>query len=245
MKLMPPILANTDQSRRWLGQVLDTLGLAPVESPSRVVFKNPCVTLRAYGGHKAAGPILLIVPAPIKRAYIWDLLPAVSVVRQCMRRGLRVYLMQWEAPGEAERDLGLAAYADRLIFECLQAVEAETGESGCFLAGHSLGGTFAAIFAALNPARVKGLILVGTPLNFGPQVGQLDSLVAKAPPAQILTAMLGNVPGSVLNGLSYAAAPMALGWSRLLDAFHSLPVAKALETHLRVERWTLDELPMP
>src|SRR3546814_3818487 len=51
------------------------------------IFSRPGVTLRAYSDGSGAGPVLLIVPAPIKRAYIWDLVPWASAVRRCIDSG--------------------------------------------------------------------------------------------------------------------------------------------------------------
>jgi polyhydroxyalkanoate synthase len=186
-----------DRLRRGQGRVLDALGLGPIETPSRVVRSQPGVTLKAYGAEGAAGPVVLLVPAPIKRAYIWDLVPGASVVRQCLRAGARVYLIQWERPGAAEQGFGLAEYAEQLLLDCLDALEVETGRPGAVLAGHSLGGTLAAIFSALHPERVQGLILLGAPLHFDPDVGALDRLVGFVPSS--LTAVSGNIPGSFLD----------------------------------------------
>jgi polyhydroxyalkanoate synthase len=233
-----------DQIRRWQGKVLDALGFGPIETPSRVVLSEPGVTLRAYEDDGDEGPLLLIVPAPIKHAYIWDLVPWVSVVRQCVCNAIRVYLIQWERPWAAEQGYGLAEYADRLILDCLDAMEVEVGQSRAFLAGHSLGGTFAAIFSALHPERVQGLVLIGAPLHFGPGVGALGRLVAVAPRAHFLTAMPGNVPGSFLDMASLLASPMTFGAARWMDWLRSFPDPQAIDTHLRVERWTLDEMPM-
>jgi polyhydroxyalkanoate synthase subunit PhaC len=74
------------------------------------------VRLRAYQPPGAAprGPVLLIVPAPIECAYVWDLLPEVSVVRRCLGRGLRVYLLEWLDSGPAEDGFDLAVHAERL-----------------------------------------------------------------------------------------------------------------------------------
>jgi polyhydroxyalkanoate synthase len=237
---------QADQFRRWLGKQLDAVGLGPVETSFQVVFTEPGVTLRYYGGDgvDSNGPVLLIVPAPIKRAYIWDLVPWASAVQKCLRSGLRVYLIHWEQPGEHARGFGLAEYADQLILDCLQVIQAETGQRQAFLTGHSLGGTFAAIFAALHPDRVKGLILLEAPLHFGPHVSAFGPLVAAAPRAQVLTKVLGNVPGSFLSAIAFLAAPGTFGWSRGLDQLRSLPDVQALQTHLRVERWALDELPL-
>jgi polyhydroxyalkanoate synthase len=233
-----------DRIRLWQGKMMDALGLGPIETPSRVVSAEPGLTLRAYGNGSDAGPVLLIVPAPIKRAYIWDLIPGASVVRQCLCQGVRVYLIHWERPGIVEREFGLSEYADRLILDCLDAIEAETGQSRAFLAGHSLGGTFAAIFSALHPRRVRGLALIGAPLHFGPCVGDLDRLVAVAPQAALSIAALSNVPGSFLDTISALASPATFEVARWVDWFCSFPDPWAIETHLRVERWTLDEMPM-
>jgi polyhydroxyalkanoate synthase len=240
------LFALLDQCRRELGKYLDALGVGPVETPSRAVVSKPGITLKSYEPAATThGVAVLLVPAPIKRAYLWDLAPWASVVRHCLDRGLCVYLVQWEQPGEGERNFGLAEYADRLILECVNAIQAETGQPALFLAGHSLGGTLAALFSALHPERVRGLILLGAPLHFGPTIGLFGPLVAAAPPAHMLTAAMENVPGSVLNEISLLASLATFGWSRWLDLLNSLTDLQDLRTHGLVERWTLDELALP
>lgn len=218
-------------------------GMGPVETPSRVVLAAPAFTLKAYGEPGHLGRPLLIVPAPIKRAYIWDLLPRVSVVRHCLRHGIPVYMIQWEQPGAHDQSLGLAAYADRFISVCLDAIEFEMGRR-VFLAGHSLGGTLAAIFASLYPERIRGLVLLGAPLRFGPEVGAFGPLMAVAPQARLVNALLGNVPGSFLNAVSLLGSPTSFYWDRWADWFGCMMDVEALQTHLQVVRWTHDELPL-
>ena len=235
---------QVDRSRRGLGELLDAAGLGPMETPSRSRHLGPVATLKTYADGPSASAPLLLVPAPIKRAYIWDLAPGASVVEQCLWHGFRVYLLQWERPSEAEQGYGLAEYADRLLLECLSAITAETGQTRVFLAGHSLGGTLAAIFAALHPDRVRGLALLEAPLHFTPDGGALERLVAVAPPVSVLSTLPGNVPGTFLDLVSVAASPSSFVWARWLDWIASLPDPQARRTHLRVVRWTLDELPL-
>ncbi len=246
----PAAYALVDEARRQAGRALDAAGLGPVETPSRAVVAMPGARLRAYqppGAPAAGGPVLLIVPAPIKRAYVWDLLPEVSVVRRCLDRGLRVYLLEWLDPGPAEDGLGLADHAGSLPLAALDAVAAETGEAAAVLAGHSLGGTFAAVFASLHPGRVRGLVLLDAPLAFGPDTGgPLARAVAAAPRARVLRSMAGSpVPGSFTALLSTAAAPDAFVAQRWGDLAASLGNPLAAAVHARVERWALDELAMP
>ena len=234
-----------DHSRQFLGQILDAFGLGPVETPFRTAFRDLCVTLRSYGDDNTTGPVLLIIPAPIKRPYIWDIIPEVSVVKRCIEEGLRVYLMYWEKPGEYEQHSGLSHYADRLVLQCLDIIYKETDVPQVFIAGHSLGGTLAAIFTALYPDRVKGIILLGSPLHFGENISVFGPAVAAAPKAENFTELLGNIPGTFLNAVCLLSAPVTFVWSRLIDFALSTGDPKAIQIHLLVERWTLGEFPIP
>lgn len=224
--------------------MLDTFGLGPVETPSRIVFSKPVFTLKAYGAMHCPGPVLLMVPAPIKRAYLWDLDPGASVVRECLRYGIQAYMIQWEDPGYKDQGLGLRAYADHFILTCIDSIKEEIGEGPVFLAGHSLGGTFSAIFTSLHNERITGLILIGAPILFGPDVGDLDSLVARLPRADMFTEKLHSIPGAFISFMSNLASPESFQAERLSDLLLSLPDPDAMQMHMRVVRWTLDELPM-
>lgn len=246
--IFAPFFALLDEARRGTGQALDAAGFGPIKTPSRIVFDLPGMRLRAYqpdGGPE--GPVLLIIPAPIKRAYIWDLLPEVSVVRRCLRHGLRVYLLEWLDTEQAPDHFGLADYTERLPLAALDVIARETGEAAAMLAGHSLGGTFAAVFAALHPDRVSGLVLVDAPLAFGPgQGGPLAHAVTAAPP-QVLRSLTagGSVPGSLTALLSMATVPEVFILQRWVDLGASLRNPLAVAIHVRVERWLLDEFALP
>lgn len=225
---------SLDAARRMQGLALDALGMGPRESPYETIFRNAGANLRRYGTGKERGPAAVIVPAPIKRPYIWDLAPEASAVRRLLAADARVYLLDWQPTAEP---FGLADYADRLIREALDAA----GIDRAVLLAHSLGGLFAAIFAALHPDRVRGLALLASPLHFERGVGIFGAM-ASALGAQALPA---SVPGSFLGSASFRAEPVTFSWDRLADFAASLGAPEALATHLRVERWALDEFPLP
>jgi polyhydroxyalkanoate synthase subunit PhaC len=238
---MAALLQHADDWRRERGEQFDRLGLGPVLTPSRVVLELPELRLHGYEGGSPENA-LLIVPAPVKRAYIWDLCPTASVVRRAQEHGLAIYLIEWTAHDKSE--LGLADYADRLLTACLDTIEQQTGQRRVLLAGHSLGGTLAAIFAALHPERTRGLILLEAPTKFGKDAGAFALPVALTP-ARAITNALPMVPGSFLDLVSLAAAPGSFILAPGLDALSIASDAEATTLHLRVERWTLDELAMP
>jgi polyhydroxyalkanoate synthase len=233
--------AAMDILRRALGHAFGAFGLDPDECPYRIVGLGPHWRLREYGGHGTSVP-LLIIAAPVKRAYIWDLAPSVSAVRYCIQEGLHVHLLEWMPASRQNRNNGLDEYTEA-ISECVATISGGAGGTTPFLVGHSLGGTLAAIFSAWAPASIRGLILLGAPLCFEPATSRFrDALVSLIPPA---LSDGDPFPGSLLSFIATLASPGTFIWSRLIDATSSITDRQALEINARVERWALDEVPLP
>ncbi len=230
-----------DLARRLQGLALDRLGYGPQRSPSRQVAEVRTAELIAYAPRRS-GPAVLIVPAPIKTPYIWDLAPESSAVQRLLAAGLQVFLVAWRRPLPGDETLGLGDYAEKALGGCMDALGEETGETAAFLAGHSLGGTLAAIYASLHPQRVRGIIALEAPIAFG--AGRFEAVAAAAPPSSAITRALGNVPGSFLDLTSAAADPLTFNAEPFTDWLRSSVSAEARRLHWRVRRWTLDESPM-
>lgn len=231
--------AHRDRTRRAMAQQMKRMGWCSQETPSEVVFEAPGVRLRAYGG-APAGPVLLLVPAPIKRYYIWDLAPHCSVVRQALARACRVFLVEWEEPGA--QDDGLAEYVGKMLDACVEAALGLTGAERVHLAGHSLGGVFSAIFASLRPERVQTLVLLGAPVAFEHGHDVFTPLLS-SPGVRRLPSS-GTVPGSFLNTITFLAAPLTIGVAPWLDRYASLADQEMRDTVMRVSCWTHDEMPL-
>jgi polyhydroxyalkanoate synthase len=167
------------------------------------------------------------------------------VVRRAIGHGFEVYLVEWTEPGEQETLLGLEDYAGTMLEECMDVIAERSLSDKVFLAGHSLGGTFAALYSAYRPERIAGLILIEAPVHFAEASGTFRTLLKLGVPAEAVIPSSGRIPGSLLNLISASAAPGTFHVDRCLDYMASLPSREDLKTHWRVERWTLDELPMP
>lgn len=231
-----------DAMRRAQGNALDFLGFGPKECGYRVLASGLHWRLRDYGGSDI-GPSLLIVAAPIKRPYIWDLNASASAVRYCLIHGMRVYLLEWIAPSPRGGDAGFEIYGDRAIFECVTRIADTRHGVAPFLAGHSLGGTLAAIFAALHSQRIRGLVLLGAPLCFEAASSQFrDALVSLVPCSPSES---GIVPGTMLSQLSAMASPGTFVWSRIIETTRSVSDPRAMAINAMIERWALDEVALP
>jgi len=260
-------LKQMDRSRQARGQLLERAGYGPRETPSIVLHAEPGLKLRRYraadrpADSAADGPAVLLVPAPIKRAYIWDMAPEISVVQRWLEHGYRVYLAEWvpldeqqagahaaagaNAAAHGDTDFSLAGYGDRLLRTCREQIRQDCGEDKVIIAGHSLGGILAAIHACLYPDAVAATVLLEAPLGFDPASDCFAPLVRAAPDARRIADAFGQVPGSFLNMMSAAAEPHAFGWERLLDRTASMTSPQALSSYMQVERWTHDEFPLP
>jgi polyhydroxyalkanoate synthase subunit PhaC len=243
-------LEMLDAARRGTGYAMESVGLGPRTTPSEVLDVAPGVRLRTYPS-AADGPPVLLVPAPIKRSYLWDLEPEVSVVAHAIRRGLRPFLLEWTDRPDDDPGTGLDHYADTLLLAALDAVTGGTGAGRVAVAGHSLGGTLAAILTARRPDRVAALALLEAPLRFGAAAGSFAPLVATTPSALLARVARGGVPGAFLDQVSAVAAPREFTLERRLDLLRSIArlgrVADpaAVATHMRVLRWAADEFRMP
>jgi polyhydroxyalkanoate synthase len=113
-------------------------------------------TLSLYHYHATADEIyrvpLLFVMAPTNKAYILDLAPGQSLMEFLLARGYDIYMMDWNAPGDDERDLKIEDYVLDFIPDCLRRVQEDSGEDDVTLIGYCAGGMLSAIHVALLPA---------------------------------------------------------------------------------------------
>jgi polyhydroxyalkanoate synthase subunit PhaC len=229
---MFPFFSSDDAARRSIGRLLENAGYGPHETAWDRIDRS-CFRLRRYVECSEDRQPVLIMPAPIKRAYIFDLLPDVSVVRRLAEAGFAVYLYEWPEEQDDRWDLEASVSSLQLAAEMIAAQHREAP----ILVAHSLGGTLAAVTAALEPGLVSKLVLVEAPLKFGEHTGALRAIVLSSPAVP----PRGAVPGTLLDLGSVAAAPEDFFFGRYADACACSQDPEALAIHMAVVRWSLDE----
>ena len=231
----------TDILRRLQGDAIAAFGLGPSECSYQIIAFGPHWRLRDYGSRNASAS-LLIIAAPIKRHYIWDLAPSTSAIRYCLQQHLHAHLLEWMPATRATSNKGIDESA-LAISNCVAKISAKSKRSKPFLIGHSLGGTLATIYGALAPETIRGLVLLGAPLCFQPEKSEFRDTLVSLVPSGLPDAE--PFPGSLLSHMSAMASPSTFIWSRLMDAALSVTDPHAMEVHARIERWALDEVPLP
>ena len=224
------------------GDAVAAFGFGPSECSYQIIASGPHWRLRDYGSRKNASALLLIVAAPIKRPYIWDLAPSMSAIRYCLQQHVHAYLLEWMP---ATRDISNNGIDESAlaISNCVAKISAKSNGAKPVLIGHSLGGTLATIYGALASETIRGLVLLGAPLCFEPDESQFRDTLVSLVPSDLPDAE--PFPGSLLSHMSAMASPSTFIWSRVMDAALGVTDLHAMDVHARIERWALDEVPVP
>jgi polyhydroxyalkanoate synthase len=136
-------------------------------TPHRIVHTQDKLVLRHYPAKapRQALPVV-VVPSLINRATICDLEPDRSLVGGLAERGHPTYLVDWGVPGPEDAHEDVAYLLLELLHRAIDRACRDAGAPGAVLLGYCQGGTLAAMYAALRPRRVRGLIALAAPIRF-------------------------------------------------------------------------------
>jgi polyhydroxyalkanoate synthase len=166
-------------------------------------------TTRLLDYRPRGGPPVLVVPSLINRAYILDLAPGQSLLRYLADQGLRPFLVDWGAPGEAERRLDLGDYILRRLVPAAEVARQAAGGVAPVVLGYCMGGLLALALAHRRPELASALALLATPWRFhAERAEQARLLGVLAAPIAKSYAALGEVPVDVLQSLFAAQDPL-------------------------------------
>lgn len=219
------------------------------QTPADVILHEGRMRLLHYrcppGVSAENRPPVLCVYALINKPYIMDLQPGLSVVESLLARGLDVYLIDWGTPNELDKDLTLNDYVNGYVAHAVEAAKRESGEEKVHILGYCMGGTFSAMYTALNPENVRTLALMAAPLDFETTSSYLN-VWAHAPgfDAWKIARTFGLIPPDFFNSAFGMLDPLRTSYLKFKDLLERLDDRPFVENFLRMERWTNDGIPM-
>jgi polyhydroxyalkanoate synthase len=185
----------------------------------------------------------LIVASLINRYYVLDLLPELSVIAQLNRRGFDVYILDWKAPGAAGPALNFGDYVDGVIPEAAGTVAAQHCGMPVVI-GYCMGGTMAAMFAARHPDKLRALVLLGTPIEFGTS-GELAGMTDRRFfDVELLMEVLGNMPPAMMQS-GFKLLNPADAWNKLMGLLRDADDADRVRHFVALESWLDDNIAFP
>lgn len=212
--------------------------------PPPVLWREGTTRLLDYRGEGgAAGLPVLVVPSLVNRAYILDLSRRRSLMRALAAKGLAPFLVDWDAPGEAERDFDLTDYVAGRLERALDAVVAACGRPVAAL-GYCMGGLLALALAQRRPEAVRSLVLLATPWDF---------VAGRAAHATLLRSLEGPLSGAIglmgglpvdLQAALFASLDPTLAPRKFAAFARTRPGSAKARDFVALEDWVNDGVPL-
>jgi polyhydroxyalkanoate synthase subunit PhaC len=227
--------------------ILTTPDATIAASPRDLVWTHRKASLYRYRStnRRHAVPVLLVF-ALINRPHIFDLRSGNSFVEHLLEEGFDVFLLDWGVPGDEDFDMGLDSYVcDELPWGIREALRA-SGQEEISLVGWCIGGTLAAMHAALEPeGPVRNLVLLTTPIDttgslYAKWVGRESFDVDR------VADTMPSIPGVGVDIANKLMKPVTNYWTtyrRLWDQVRAGTARR--EPYQAMARWVADNPPFP
>jgi polyhydroxyalkanoate synthase subunit PhaC len=241
--------AEAEKAQQRLVKARDIF-LGPLDTgigrtPCDIIYEEDHVRLKHYSPDTPGlRTPLLLVHAIFNRESLLDLQPDRSMVQGFLKLGVEVYLVDWGAPSRKDRYLTLDDHINVYLDNIVDTICRKHGLSQINLMGISMGGTFALIYAALHPDKVKNLITVATPANFATDKGLLHIWMREIDVDRMIEAF-GNIPGNLLNVVFLMLNPARMLFDKYLGFLENMDNKDFVENYIRTEKWIFDSPDIP
>lgn len=210
-------------------------------APKDEVYRDGHVVLYRYRPMvgRPLSPPVLIVYALINRYYMIDLQPDRSLVRNLLRLGLDLYVVDWGYATRADRWTTFDDYVTTYVADCVEMIRARHDLARINLLGICQGGVLSLCYAALNPECVANLITMITPVDFDADCG-LISRFARTLDVDKLVGAYGNIPKELINYGFLMRNPFQQNVRKYADMLDIAGDRDKLLNFLRMEKWLFD-----
>jgi polyhydroxyalkanoate synthase len=185
---------------------------------------------------------LLISYALVNRPAVADLQEDRSMIRNLLKQGIDVYLIDWGDPSRADRWLTLDDNINGYIDNCVDFIREQHGLEKINLLGICQGGTFSLCYASLHSDKLKNLVVMVAPIDFhaqGKTPGLINLWGSDLDPNLMVQAM-GNIPGDLMNFGFLMLQPFQLMIQKYADMMDFIDDREKLLNFLRMEEWIFD-----
>ena len=238
------------EGAKLFGEIKDE-DVAIATTPKDEVWREDKVTLYRYrplAETKVKTPVL-IVYGLIGRYTMADLQEDRSLVRNLLRLGVDLYVVDWGNPSRADRWLTIDDYVDDYLAGAVAEISRRHGIDRVSLLGICEGGVFTTCYAALHPDTVKNMVLTITPIDFHGDKEQerlghgfINLWTRSLTPEDIdrLIEAHGTLPGEFMGSVFSMMTPMRTLTKYNLDLLEVMDDKKKLLNFLRMEKWIAD-----
>ena len=221
--------------------LLNTEDVELARSPKDLVFEEDTVKLfRLRPKREDLCPVpLLISYALVNRETMMDLEEGRSLINNLQALGLDIYIITWGYPGRMDRFITLDDYIDIYLDDCVDFVRSRMDLEKINLLGVCQGGTFAGIYTALHPDKIRNLVTMVAPFDFDTEDGLLN-VWSRHMDVDLMVDTLGNIPGDFMNLGFLMMKPFQLMMDKYIGLVESADDPEIVRSFLRMEKWIFD-----
>jgi polyhydroxyalkanoate synthase subunit PhaC len=214
-------------------------------TPSELVYQEDRIRLKYYRptASRLKTPLLL-VHGLFNRETLLDLQPGRSVVNNLLKAGVDIYLIEWGSPTRRDQFFTLDDHINGYMDNIIDFIRHQHEVPKVNLMGVCLGGTFAVIYAALHPAKIRNLITTATPTHFNTPKGLLHIWMQEIDIDRLVNAF-GNLPGNLVNAALLLLNPPRLLLDKYLGFLENMDNKDFVENFIRMEKWIFDSPDVP
>ncbi len=212
-----------------------------------VVYRKDRMRLLYYSNNAKSrrSPPVLMVYATINKPYVLDLHPKRSVIRTFLREGFDVYLIDWGNPHGSDRFISTEDYVERYIDFVVDWIREHCGVAQVSLFGYCLGGTLAAIYAAVHPDKVRNLMIMAAPIDFSDDHSLLHWWTNENHfNAEKLVRAYGNIPDYLFTSTFKYLDPAQNLLLKYIGLFENAENEDFVDMFFRMEQWIHDGIPV-
>ncbi|MEM9067345.1 MAG: alpha/beta fold hydrolase [Myxococcota bacterium] len=192
---------------------------------------------------------ILMIPSMINRWYVLDLMPGRSLTEWLTQQGHEVYIVDWGKPTDEDRHLRFDDVVGRYLRRALRRSAKASQVEKVHVLGYCMGGTLAAIHAAVYPERFASLTALAAPVAFDDD-GLLGVWTrSNALDIDAFLRAFGNAPWPILQA-SFQLLKPTLNLSKWVFLVDRAVLDRAwddpfLNGFFAKERWANDNVSLP
>jgi polyhydroxyalkanoate synthase len=229
--------------------LLEQLDTAIATTQYEVVYQEDRVKLKHYTNPSEASKVeiktpLLVVYALINRETMLDLQPERSVVKNFLKGGVNLYMIDWGYPSIKDKFLTIDDHINGYMDNIVDYILERENTRQLNLMGICMGGTFCVMYSALHTEKVKNLITTVCPTNFDTDQGLLHIWMKDVDVDQMISTF-GNMPGDLMNFGFLLLNPARLMIDKYVGFLEHMDNKSFVENFIRMEKWIFDSPDVP
>jgi polyhydroxyalkanoate synthase len=237
-----------ESSRRLekMKSLLYTAGNVEVgNTPYEVVKETRTYRLAHYYplASKLSKTPILLVYALINKSYILDLQPDKSWVRNLLRQGFDLYLIDWKPPTNVDKFTSFDDFINCYIDDCVEIVRKENSVDKITLHGYCMGATMSVIYATLYQEKVRNLATIAPVIDTANDTTVIGNFCKHIDIDKMFNSV-GNLPPEQLYACYSTLKPFKQGVNKYFNLAENIDNDQFVQNFLRIEKWLYDTPPI-